>query len=84
MLYLGIDSKKHFAKYAVYKKELKMANTHFTQEYLAVSDPRKVEILVEALTKIVYYNDLDTEEVMNAINAVAEIRSKVSRHFSAY
>lgn len=66
------------------ERELEMANTHFTQEYLAVNDQRKVEILVEALTKIVYYNDIDTEEVMTAINTVAEIRSQVSRHFSAY
>lgn len=61
-----------------------MKNTYFTQEYLAVNDSRKVEILVEALTKIAYYNDIDTEEVMSAIRAVAEMRAQVSKHFSAY
>lgn len=61
-----------------------MQNAYFTQDYLAVNDSRKVEILVEALTKIVYFNDLDSEQVMTAINEIAELRSKVSRHFSAY
>ena len=61
-----------------------MKNTYFTQEYLAVNDQRKIEILVEALTKIACYNDIDTDEVMSAINAVAEMREQVSKHFSAY
>jgi hypothetical protein len=58
--------------------------TYFTQEYLNINDARKVEVLVEQLVKIACYNDIDTEQVMNAINEIAEMRSQVSNHFSAY
>jgi hypothetical protein len=54
--------------------------TYFTQHYSDLNDARKIEVLVEQLIKIACYNDIDTEQVMTAINDIADLRSQVSSH----
>jgi len=52
---------------------------YFTQDYKDLTDVRKIEVLVEELTKIVYYNDCDTEPVHELLNSVAELRQLVAK-----
>lgn len=54
-------------------------SNYFTQEFKDLSDVRKIEELVAQLTRIAMHNDCDTEQVMQAINTVAEMRQIVAK-----
>lgn len=53
-------------------------NKYVTANFSQLSDSRKIEELVGILTKIVYYNDVDTSEVHQVLEAVAALRQRVN------
>lgn len=61
-------------------QELAMTNQYITPAYTELNDQRKIEVLVEQLTRIVMHNDIDTLAVMQVLNSVADLRKQVSDH----
>lgn len=52
---------------------------YFTNDFANLSDVRKIEEIMTELTRIVYYNDADTDEFEQAMTTLDALRQVVAR-----